>query len=179
MKKLVLAVAISAMSASAFANTEFTGHRVGLGASGLEFSESGYNWDLGTGLKLEYGYDFNHIFGLNVSYAWNQDDVSLPDYIGNVDYRARTFKIDSDIGYAFELENLWLKPYGAIGLAYVNDEVETQNNGTFSGSESTLFLGLGVRAQLNMGLYADLRYDMPSFSGVDADYLSFTLGYRF
>ncbi len=179
MKKLVLATAIAAISTGAFANTDFSGHRVGIGASNLKFSDSEGSWALGTGVKVEYGYDFNQIFGINVSYAWNQDDVDLPIYTETSDYKARTFKVDTDIGYAFDLGQAWIKPYGVLGLAFLSDEINTPKDGKFSGNDSSIYLGAGVRGQLDMGLYADLRVDLPMYGDLDADYLSFTVGYKF
>lgn len=38
---------------------------------------------------------------------------------------------------------------------------------------------LGVRAQTKTGIYADLRYNMSGYDGIDTDSLSFTLGYCF
>ncbi|NOH30639.1 porin family protein [Vibrio mediterranei] len=179
MRKLVLATAIAAISTGAFANTDFSGHRVGIGASSLEFSDSLGSWNLGTGVKVEYGYDFNQIFGINVSYAWNQDDVYVPFYDETLDYKARTLKIDTDIGYAFDLGQGWIKPYGVVGLAFLGDEINTSNYGKITGNDSSVYLGAGVRGQLDMGLYADLRVDLPMYGDLDADYLSFTVGYKF
>ncbi|WP_234497224.1 porin family protein [Vibrio maritimus] len=172
MKKVILAVAISSLSFGAIANSHYTGHRVGAGLSGLTLSESGFDLKMDTGFKLEYGYDINNIFGVNTSYAMNSKGAY------GVDYDFNTFKIDTDIGYTFDLGELWLKPYGAIGLAYGNEKI-SDRSGSLSASDSSLFLGMGVRAQSKMGVYADLRYDMSSYDGFDADSLSFTVGYRF
>ncbi|MFH0262723.1 porin family protein [Vibrio barjaei] len=174
MKKLFLATAIAATSTGAFANADFSGHRVGIGASNLKFAYSGASWDIGTGVKVEYGYDFNQIFGINASYTWNQNTFDE-----HLDYKARTLKVDTDIGYAFDVGQAWVKPYGVVGLAFVSDEANTTDLGKLTGNDTSVYLGVGVRAQLDMGLYADLRYDLPTFDVLEADYLSFTVGYKF
>lgn len=45
--------------------------------------------------------------------------------------------------------------------------------------EISLMGGMGVRANLNMGLYTDLRYDFFNIDNQDQDQLSLTVGYRF
>lgn len=172
MKKIILAVAISSLSFSALADSSYNGHRIGAGLSGVTLSDSGVDLKMDTGFKLEYGYDINNIFGVNASYAMN----SKSDRGLNYDFNA--FKVDTDIGYTFDLGDLWLKPYGAVGLAFGNDKV-SDNTDSFSASETSLFLGMGLRAQSKMGVYADLRYDINSYDLVDANSLSFTVGYRF
>ncbi|WP_412179177.1 outer membrane beta-barrel protein [Vibrio coralliilyticus] len=83
----------SVLSAPVLANNE--GHRVGLGfnktsieqvsSPSIDYSASGF--------KLEYGYEFNHIVGVNISYNKGSGDL-LPF----VDSDNSTFKIDTDIG---------------------------------------------------------------------------------
>lgn len=172
MKKVILAVAISSLSFGAIANSDYTGHRVGAGLSGVTLSDHGFDLKMDTGFKLEYGYDINNIFGVNTSYAMNSKSAL------GVDYDFNAFKVDTDIGYTFDLGDLWLKPYGAVGLVFGNDKV-SDNRDSISASETSLFLGMGLRAQSKMGVYADLRYDINSYDLVDVDSLSFTVGYRF
>lgn len=172
MKKTLIIAAISSVSFGAIANTDFQGHRVGAGISGLTLSESGYDLKLDSGFKLEYGYDINHIFGVNASYSMN----SKSGY--GVDYDYNTFKVDTDIGYVFDLGQLWLKPYGALGIAFANEKLSDHKE-SLSASDTNLLIGFGVRAQSQMGVYADLRYDMSSYDVLDTDSLSFTVGYRF
>ncbi|MGV2986269.1 porin family protein [Vibrio sp. E150_011] len=172
MKKILLATTISALSFTAFANSDYSGHRIGAGINNLSFSDSGYTYKMGTGFKLEYGYDFNRIVSANASYTMNSDS----DHGIDIDFNA--FNIDTDIGYAFDLDNVWVKPYGAIGLSNANAKLSFAGMSD-SERETNLYLGIGVRAQFNMGLYTDLRANIGSHEGLDADHLSLTVGYRF
>ncbi|GEK14240.1 porin family protein [Aliivibrio fischeri] len=160
------------VSASIFEDNEFSGHRIGGGYSNTElvFDNRGADW--GDGIKLEYGYDINQIFGINASYQNNNGSKY------GVDLDGSTLKIDSDIGYTFKFEEWSVKPYGAVGLARVNEKLSYDGHSdTFK--EISLMGGMGVRANLNMGLYTDLRYDFFNVDNQDQDQLSLTVGYRF
>ncbi|WP_353499716.1 porin family protein [Vibrio sp. CB1-14] len=172
MKKTLIIATISTLSFCAVANTDFQGHRVGAGISGVTLSEGGDDLKLDSGFKLEYGYDINHIFGVNASYSMNSKSAF------DLDYDFNTFKIDTDIGYAFDVGQLWLKPYGAIGLAFANEKISDRHD-SLSANDTSLMIGMGVRAQTQIGIYADLRYDMSGYDGIDTDSVSFTVGYRF
>lgn len=160
------------VSASIFEDNEFSGHRIGGGYSNTElvFDNRGADW--GDGIKLEYGYDINQIFGINASYQNNNGSKY------GVDLDGSTLKIDSDIGYTFKFEEWSVKPYGAVGLARVNEKL-SYDSISDSFKEISLMGGMGVRANLNMGLYTDLRYDFFNIDNQDQDQLSLTVGYRF
>jgi opacity protein-like surface antigen len=172
------ALFIASFASSVIADDNYRGHRVGIGYSWTELSEisSGvnrYSADYGDGIKIEYGYDFNRIVGLNVSYAQNDDDWSF----GKLD--ASNFQIDSDIGYAFLLNGFDIKPYGAIGLSRINEKITYRSGASDSSSETSLALGTGVRMGFDFGLYADLRANIVLTEHVDTEQYSFTVGYRF
>ncbi|MDG3087210.1 porin family protein [Vibrio hannami] len=179
MKKLAVAV-LSTLSFSTIAMDDFSGHRAGIGYSSLDFSDLDATYDAGNGFKLEYGYDFNRILGLNVSYEKNSDKVSEYGFSSEID--GGSFKIDTDIGYAFQLDQFSVKPYGAIGFTRYKEEI-TLSYGDYSYSEkyndSAIHLGIGARAQFDAGVYADMRFDLTSIDSMDADYFSFTVGYKF
>ncbi|PSU48144.1 hypothetical protein C9J12_13095 [Photobacterium frigidiphilum] len=181
MRKLLPVAAtflIASFASSVIADDNYQGHRAGIGYSWTELSEiSGginrYSADYGDGIKIEYGYDFNRIVGLNVSYAQNNDNWSF----GKLD--ASNFQIDSDIGYAFLLNGFDIKPYGAIGLSRINEKFTYNSGASDSSSETSLALGTGVRMGFDFGLYADLRANIVFTEHVDTEQYSFTVGYRF
>lgn len=161
-------------SLSAFASTDYNGHRVGLGYNKVTDVTYGYDtYTRGTGMKLEYGYDFNHIAGINVSFASHSDS-----YYG-FELDGMTFKVDTDLGYAFDInEDFTVKPYGTIGLASLAEDYSYMGYGT-SANEATLFLGAGVRANIGSHLYTDMRIEWAAYEQVDIDVFSLTFGYKF
>ncbi|RTZ15277.1 porin family protein [Vibrio aquaticus] len=175
----------SLLSTTALANTFESQHRVGLGFSSTDMTDdffgSSYTSDWGNGIKLEYGYEFNQIVGLNVSYAKNKDSVSLQGASAELD--GTTFQIDADIGYKFMLDGFAIKPYGVIGLARYNEEISTNFMGTDSWNDTSFVLGAGVRADIGQHFYSDIRIDLTSyddgFDTMDYDQFSFTVGYKF
>ncbi|MGL6259703.1 porin family protein [Vibrio sp. WXL103] len=170
--KFLLPALISSvvLSAGAFAN-DFSGHRVGLGYSKTELDLGDINVEWGTGIKLEYGYDINQIFGVNVSYAKHKESDRYASLDGS------TFKIDTDIGYKFVSEGYSIKPYAAIGLAFLDEDLKVDDvKGNIT--ENTIFVGLGLRADIGDHFYTDLRVDIPSFYE-NFDQASVTFGYRF
>ncbi|MCG9546206.1 porin family protein [Vibrio sp. Isolate33] len=185
MKLFKTAATIIALSTTtaAYANTDYSGHRVGLGftSSEVDHLDSDYsNSDLGNGLKLEYGYDINRIVGVNISMDTSKDDESYYGY--GYDSKVSTFKIDSDIGYAFLLNGFSIKPYGAIGVARVEEKLTLKEPGgsiTLKDKETSLLLGTGVRANFDFGLYSDLRFNFIMMDDYDIDQLSITFGYKF
>jgi len=179
----LLTVITMTATTTVFAKQDFQGHRVGMGLSSGDISHYSGNFpssDLGSGLKVEYGYDFNRIIGLNISLDKNTNDLSL----GNDKYESdvTTFKADADIGYAFFLDGFSLKPYGAVGLARIKDEESYYISGhswTWSNSNTSLLIGAGLRANLDFGLYTDLRFNFMIVDDYDLDQVSITVGYKF
>lgn len=184
--KIVQTIALTTalLSTASFAAQDaFSGHRVGAGFSTAEidYVYSGYpNADLGSGLKLEYGYDLNRIFGFNASMDYITDDYSF----SSIKYESKvtTIKLDSDIGYTFDLDGFNLKPYGAIGLARIIDKQtisDAQDSYTISRNDTSILMGAGVRAHFDFGLYSDLRFNFMMLDDYDIDQLSITFGYKF
>ncbi|MDN2482779.1 porin family protein [Vibrio agarivorans] len=169
MKALIPAILGTVLISSHALANPMEGHRIGLGFSSTEADSS----DWGNGIKLEYGYEFNHIFGLNVSYAQNNDS----EYGLKLD--GSTFKVDSDIGYKFDLDGFSIKPYAAVGLARNSEELTYQGEKVMSYNDTSLFFGIGARADIGRHFYTDMRFDLPTFDSVDYDQFSWTFGYRF
>ena len=182
LKTVTTIIALSTATA-AYANTDYSGHRIGMGfvSSEVDHLDSNYTKsDLGNGLKFEYGYDINRIFGVNVAMDTSKDDESYHGY--GYDSKVSTFKIDSDIGYAFLLDGFNIKPYGAIGIARVEEKLTLKEPGdsiSLKNKETSLLLGTGVRANFDFGLYTDLRFNFIMMDDYDIDQLSLTVGYKF
>ncbi|MEZ8861896.1 porin family protein [Vibrio sp. 10N.247.311.51] len=166
--KILLPLALSIASASAVAN-EFGGSRFGVGYAwtGVDYDTSStwYDGDTGNGLALTYGYDFNRVVGMNLNYYQNEGSVDKSEFSGS------TFSMDLDIGWAFNLGHWSLKPYGAIGFGSHNQDIKEFTgtscslgvcNDHFKESSvdgSGLSIGLGIRAQMNNGIFFELRDD--------------------
>lgn len=181
MKKLfTLFTALTLAASPVFAQETETqpvanGHRVGIGFT----NTTDVTYDdvkLGTGLKLEYGYEFNNIVGINLSYSGFGDDVYT--LFGNANIDGSTFKLDTDLGYTFHFEQWALKPYLAIGIAHVREEF---SNFLVSEkySDTNLFLGIGARATIMEHYYTDLRIEGIGTDFGDYGQFSMTFGYRF
>ncbi|QIA64826.1 outer membrane beta-barrel protein [Vibrio astriarenae] len=169
MKTLLPALLTTALlSSNALANPMMEGHRIGLGFSSTDVED--VSW--GSGLKVEYGYDFNHIFGLNVSYAQNKDS----EYGLKLD--GSTFKVDTDIGYKFDLDGFAIKPFIALGFAR-NSEKFSFDGYSETFNDTSMFFGFGARADINRHFYSEMRFDMPTFDSLEYDQFSWTFGYRF
>lgn len=175
----------SLLSTTAIANTFESQHRIGLGYSSTEMTDDFFGYshssDWGNGIKLEYGYEFNQIVGINVSYSKNKDSLSTDNFTAEID--GTTFQIDSDIGYKFMLNGFAIKPYGSIGLARYNEKQSATFLGSDSWSDTNLILGAGVRADIGQHFYSDIRVDITSYndgiSTMDYDKFSWTVGYKF
>lgn len=154
---------------------EANGHRVGIGFS-TTHDVTDEDLKLGTGVKLEYGYEFNDILGINVSYAGYSDSES--SYGLSLDVDGSTVKLDTDIGYTFHFNNFTLKPYGAIGVVRHTEEW------TFLGQkekydDTTVFIGVGARATIKDHYYTDIRFEGFATDYSDYSQFSMTFGYRF
>ncbi|MEH6454082.1 MAG: porin family protein [Psychromonas sp.] len=174
MQKLkLLFIFIPFLSSFSFAAEDVSGHRVGAGYNKVkDVTYSDYSYTRGTGIQLEYGYDINKVFGLNVAFATHNENAA------GLDLDGFSFKLNSDIGYTFVFDSFSIKPYGAIGLINLHEEY-SYGSLDYSGSESSLTLGIGTRAVINKHFYADIRYDITALEHVDLDILSFTVGYKF
>ena len=98
--KIALTTLISAslLSVPALANNFDSQHRVGIGYNKTQVADwlTDDTVDWGNGIKLEYGYEFNRIVGINVSYATNSDDENVGGIKAEID--GYKFQVDADIG---------------------------------------------------------------------------------
>lgn len=179
---LTTLISASLLSVPALANSFDSQHRVGLGYSKTQIN----TWltddtvDWGNGIKLEYGYEFNRIVGINISYAANSDDESFEGIKAEID--GYKFQVDADIGYKFDLDGFSLKPYGVLGLARQSEDNSISYSDrelTDSFHDTSFVVGLGGRAEFGQHLYTDMRFEFASYDDVDYDTFSWTVGYRF
>ncbi|MEZ8544374.1 porin family protein [Vibrio splendidus] len=182
--KIALTTLISAslLSVPVLANNFDGQHRVGIGYNQTQVDDwlTDDTVDWGNGIKLEYGYEFNRIVGINVSYATNSDDENVEGIKAEID--GYKFQVDADIGYKFELDGFSLKPYGVLGLARQSEDNSISildKKWTESYNDTSFVVGLGGRAEFGPHLYTDMRFEFASYDDVDYDTLSWTVGYRF
>lgn len=147
---------LALFSAPSVAADDFSGSRVGGGLSktGVTVEYDGIEtWDgnYGNGFKLEYGYDFNQIIGFALSYETNNDTISYEEIEGE------SIKLGIDLGYAFPIQDAFIKPYGKLGfISYAEEYVSYGYRAEFD--DSSVFAGLGVRFQYSH-FYTDLGVD--------------------
>ncbi|MFT6984674.1 MAG: attachment invasion locus protein [Psychromonas sp.] len=179
MKNLLFGTSLllALFSANSMAANDFSGSRLGLGLSKTSVSDGYYeyrseDYDYGDGFKFEYGYDFNQIVGLGVSYETNNDDNFF-----NGELEGRAIKVGADIGYAFPIQDVFLKPYGKIGfVSYSEDFSIGSDSSEFD--DSSIFAGLGVRFQYSH-FYTDLSMDFYTLENIDFVQTALTAGYKF
>jgi opacity protein-like surface antigen len=129
---------------------------------------------IGGGVKLEYGYELNHIVGFNLSYQGFGESWSGVNVDGSV------FKADTDIGYAFDLQQFSIKPYVAVGVAAVNEKWTVDGwSGEDDLSDTSFLFGFGARTTFMHNFYADLRFDYLMTEYSDLDQFSLSVGYKF
>lgn len=177
-KTAALIASLSLLSIPTIAQDEIAepkaqGHRIGIGFSSTT-DVTGDDIDVGKGVKLEYGYEFNNIVGINLSYAGFGEDV----FGGALKVEGSTFKLDTDLGYTFHFDNFAIKPYGAIGVVRLSEEWTVLSEKE-SFDETTIFVGIGARGTLFEHYYTDVRFE--GFATDYSDYAQFsmTFGYRF
>lgn len=182
MKNLLLgsSLLLALFSANSMAANDFSGSRVGVGLSKTSLTVESYgseDWDgdYGNGFKLEYGYDFNQIIGLGISYETNNDTLF------DVELEGESIKVGVDLGYAFPIQDAFIKPYGKLGfVSYSEDYFTDGYRGDFD--DSSVFAGLGVRFQYSH-FYADLDVDFYTLEDgpYDLYYVqsALTAGYKF
>lgn len=182
MKKAALSISLLTslvLSTSAFAD-EFTGLRLGVGYSDTSIkvnSDAGNESGDSKGLKVEAGFDFNRVVGLNASYEMVNN--TLDNFVNDSDVEGHSIKIGTDLGYAFYSKNVFFKPYAAVGfVSYSVDDTD------FDGESA--FAGVGLRYHYK-NLYADLGVDCYFIDGDDVDGVdnyrfiqgAATIGYKF
>lgn len=166
-------------TASVFAN-DFAGSRAGVGLSktSVVFEYEGediWEGDLGNGFKIEYGYDFNQIIGVAISYETFDDSISDGEIEGSA------FKVGTDIGYAFPIQEAFLKPYGKLGFVSYS-ETYSEDNYESDFDDKSVFIGLGLRFQYSH-FYTDLSVDFYTLDNGTLDQkmtqTALTAGYKF
>ncbi|PMH44794.1 hypothetical protein BCU68_11625 [Vibrio sp. 10N.286.49.B3] len=179
--KYITFVALSFIPIFSFANDFHGQHRIGIGYSNTEnpdwLSNSDSGW--GDGVRLEYGYDFNHVFGINLSYSTNKSNRRIENTESKID--GYNFKIDTDIGQKFDLDGYAIKPYGILGLARQSEKnVYSINSDTRHESfkDMSFILGVGVRADIGNHIYSDFRLDFSNYENTDYSTISWSIGYR-
>ncbi len=179
--KILLPILLSSFAFTSTAADDYSGHRIGVGISDtITFYDSDlYYGD--TGLHLEYGYDINRIVGLNVM----RDTSDLTRGIRKWDSQSTesiTWKVGADIGYAFDFSGWDLKPYGALGVQHSSTAITYENSGSDDYNNTTPYIGFGVRANLDMGIYFDITasgFYVKDPDWVDIGQSSLTIGYKF
>ncbi|MEH0742790.1 porin family protein [Vibrio cholerae] len=173
-------LALTSVLATGSVLADIQGHRIGVGFNNTKIEDALYDEDYKvSGLKLEYGYEFNSIVGINLSYTKGKE--TFYEYFES---DTSTLKIDADIGYTFQLDNsLAIKPYAAIGLVKLKEKFNAFDYPIDSWSDNALFVGLGTRATFAEHFYADLRLDYMNLDDdgddIFVDQFSLTFGYKF
>lgn len=106
--KVKLTVLLAFLPSVVYASESFNGLRVGVGYSSTSILDDSEFYDYGDGLKLELGYDFNRIVGINLSYQ--ESDYSETTYFETLKVDGTTVKVDADVGFAFDFQGWSLKP---------------------------------------------------------------------
>ncbi len=173
MKKTVIAfIVLSLPTLSAQANEEYSGSRIGIGYNTTFIEKLGTHYfDYGDGIKLEYGYDINRIVGIKTSYEANQEN--------GISLKGETVKIGADLGYAFDLNGWDIKPYGFLGVAHYSEERNNIAEERVSTSNSSAVVGMGVRANFDVGIYVDVNFDMLEMDSHFSGQSALTVGYKF
>ena len=161
---------------------DVSGHRIGAGISNTEETLlNSDEHDLGNGIKLEYGYEFNKVLGINLSYAQNNNEnIYFQGYSEKVN--GTTYQIDSDIGYAFQFDGFSIKPYGILGFATYKEKYSGELNSMpfqYNSKDTSVVFGVGVRANFSKTIYADLRSQYLILDDSDLNQISLTIGYLF
>ncbi|WP_353499732.1 outer membrane beta-barrel protein [Vibrio sp. CB1-14] len=209
MKKALIVMCVAGMSSIAMADTEYSGFRVGPGATMGQATELG---GLGAQPRLELGYDVNRVFSVNGyvqglkgktqgEYAFDAAEPYmgqvLPPVVGAAEAEVDGWRagIEAEVGYAFDLGVVDIKPYVAVGVAtqggdfevnhmsntMPSDNLDTLGSEKLSGS--TVTAAIGARVNTALGIYVDTRLERAPFRsrGIIKDQTqgSLSLGYKF
>lgn len=209
MKKGLIVVLAAGLSFGALADDNYSGFRLGAGATMGQATEYG---DLGAQPRLELGYDFNRFLSVNTyaqslrgktsdSYDVDPQLVPLMDLPGSRygyaegDLNGWRAGLEVEIGYALELGSVDIKPYVAAGIAtqggdfkfehvsntMSRDEIDREGTTKLTGSAITS--AVGVRINTNVGIYVDSRLERAPFRnrGIMKDQTqgSISVGYKF
>ncbi|MGF1695178.1 porin family protein [Vibrio lamellibrachiae] len=203
MKKLTLiALSIGLTSGAVIADDDYSGHRVAIGAvSGDSYdnvyiygpSGNEYIGDISSdddGITLQYGYDFNRIFALNVGYSSVEGEGSNGDSVTATRKNESTsFSLEGEAGYAFIFEGgNSIKPYISLGYSSANTnsdyslyvgEVLTDTMSESSDS-SDVYAATGLRYITGFNMTLDARLSSQKVSAMqDGESFTFSVGYKF
>ena len=195
MKKIILCSVVGVLLSNPVFSDDFSGSRLGIGYSSSQFvsndtsEDPSFSLGMGGGVKLEYGYDFNNIVGIDISYEKNDFSTSTGDPDEDDSFDGDTLKLGADLGYAFSLKEIdgYWKPYIKLGY-YSFDQKFTLDGDSGSKNKNALYYGLGFRFEYNH-VYADISFDTLNVNlYTDADgeksndqitQTAFTIGYKF
>ncbi|RBW44030.1 hypothetical protein DS885_12005 [Psychromonas sp. B3M02] len=174
MKQLITLGLIGAALSTSVIADEFSGARIGLGYSEIELEDE----DAGDGFKIEVGYDFNKIIGINLSYEMTTDTED------GIDIENKAARLGADLGYAFNTgESFFIKPYITGGVQSFNSEVE----GFSFIDDTTSYYGLGLRMQYQ-NFYTDISFNKSEVNfefldlideEIELTQTNITIGYKF
>lgn len=185
MKKIISALALATLSASAFAAGP--ANNDGAYYGGISIGNSEYDVgsaapagtvldDSNTAFKLFGGAKINHIFSVEAQYA-NLGKAKLTGSGTNSSVTTHSFGVAGVAG--FQVNNV-VRPFAKIGLHYFDDKAN--NSGVWGFQEDSgidLFYGAGVEFALDKKLSARVeleRYDLDSSS---ANVISAGISYKF
>lgn len=189
MKKLILIGVVGALvSNSALAHHNkphkrpFDGFRIGAGYSnvGVDFNSVEDDVD---GVKGEIGYDFDNIFGVSASYAQTSGKFKGEGFSTDLDNVM--IRLGADIGYAFQIKRVFIKPYIKTGIQSFESETSDDYAEEVI-SEIGVYYGAGVRMHYKH-FYTDISFDQSKaaldseYGGEDVDVTqtTITIGYKF
>lgn len=160
MTVLVVSLGLALTSPVAIANT----HYVYAGSS--NFDMDGFE-DTETGFSATVGTRFSDYFGVEVTYYRLDFDVYDIDLIVNGLSVAPVAYWDMSDSFSL---------YGKAGLGYAKAEAEYYGEKA-DDSETKVIYGAGLQFIADNGFSARLSYDV--FDALDADVISFSVGYSF
>jgi OmpA-OmpF porin, OOP family len=201
MKKIISALALASLSASAFAagpannqNPYYVGISVGQAKTdtGIENLRGNISLDESdTGYKIFGGVKLNPIFSAEVQYA-NLGTASLRGNTGSqftvegdtfqftsngqIDVETQSFGVAAVAG--FDL-NSAIRPYAKLGVHYWDAKFSGSAGGTASENGTDLFYGAGVEFSINKNLAARVEAENYNLDGSDARLISVGVSYKF
>lgn len=178
MKKSILVATVIttiSLSSAVMASDDYSGFRIGAGMSNSDNkNDASESYDSQMG-KIEAGYDFNRIFSINGSFEYGEDSSDS--------WNSDTSRvgIEAEVGYAFELGNWYVKPYGAVGAATQWANLQAPGMTETENADDYGYTGaIGVRVNSPIGIYVDARVqEAKIYKDWNETQAGFTVGYKF